>query len=112
MHDRFAIAVELFNAERYFEAHEAWEDEWRDSADPERRWLQGLIQAAVALHHRSRGNYPGATSVMARAIVNLRTCPHIMRGIDVVRFREELEIALADMRAENVGIKVTVRRAG
>jgi hypothetical protein len=49
------IAVEhgaaLFDRGQYFEAHEAWEERWRQSRDAsERLGLQGLIQIAAAFH--------------------------------------------------------------
>ena len=108
MADRFNEGIQLFNAARYFDAHEAWEDEWRESKDPERRWLQGLTQAAVALHHRSTGNVVGAISVMARSIVNLNTSPGHLRGVDIRQLRQDLELALAELRSGNAEVRVTV----
>ena len=35
--------LELMRAERWFDAHEALEDEWRDAPEPERDFLQGLV---------------------------------------------------------------------
>ena len=109
MHDRFIEAIRLFNRGRYFEAHEAWEDEWRESSDPERRWMQGLVQAAVAFHHRSTGNCVGAISVMARAIVNLESCPAVLREMDIGLFRQQLELAFAEMKAGNLDVRVTIQ---
>ena len=43
--------ADLFNRQQFFEAHEVWEDAWRESAGEERRYFQGLIQCAVALEH-------------------------------------------------------------
>ena len=44
----------------YFEAHEVWEDLWHDCPSADRRFVQSLIQAAVALYHWGRGNAAGA----------------------------------------------------
>ena len=65
--------VALFNAARFFEAHEALEDAWRAASEhsPTRRHLQGLVQLAVAFHHQSTGNYVGACSVMKRGVRNI-----------------------------------------
>jgi predicted metal-dependent hydrolase len=57
---QFLLGVELFNRGEFFEAHEVWEDLWRDGPPAERRFFQGLIQAAVAALHWSRGNAAGA----------------------------------------------------
>ena len=67
------LAVELFDAERFFEAHEVLETVWkRDGFDDEsRRWWRGLTQLAVACCHLQRGNLPGARGVLARAMTNL-----------------------------------------
>jgi predicted metal-dependent hydrolase len=106
MNDRFAKAVEFFNAGRYFDAHEAWEDEWRESGDPERRWLQGLVQVAVALHHRSTGNIAGAESVMDRALKNLETCPATLRGVNVAALRRDLAVAITEWKAGRVAAQI------
>ena len=57
---RFVTGAELFNRGAYFDAHEVWEDVWRDGAPADRRFYQALIQAAVALYHFERGNLTGA----------------------------------------------------
>jgi predicted metal-dependent hydrolase len=110
MRDRFIDAVHLFNAGRYFEAHESWEDEWRDANGPERCCLQGLVQAAVALHHRSTGNHAGAASVMARAIGNLKKCPEAMRRIDVARLRDDLANAFTDTGSIAERVQIAILR--
>ena len=46
---RYLAGILFFNSHDFFEAHEVWEDLWADSHDDERRFYQGLIQAAVAL---------------------------------------------------------------
>jgi hypothetical protein len=51
----FARGAEHWNATRFFEAHEDWETLWNDAVDPERLWLQGLIQLAAAFVHFERG---------------------------------------------------------
>ncbi|AWM38474.1 hypothetical protein GobsT_33720 [Gemmata obscuriglobus] len=57
---RFLAGVDLFNRGAFFDAHEVWEELWRDCPAPDRRFYQALIQAAVALHHFDRGNHTGA----------------------------------------------------
>ena len=58
---RFQRGVELFNAASWYEAHDVLEELWHETADPDRRVLQGLIQVAVAHVHLERGNRKGAT---------------------------------------------------
>jgi len=87
---RFREGIALFNAGEFFEAHEALEDAWRESTGEERRFLQGLVQVAVGLHHHSTGNLIGAKSVLARALENLRPYPDKHHGIEVATLRRAL----------------------
>jgi predicted metal-dependent hydrolase len=78
--DRYQVVIRHFNAREFYDAHEVWEDVWRESHGMEKRFLQGLIQAAVALHHHSTGNVVGACSLMARARRNLAGGPGAWGG--------------------------------
>lgn len=65
--------VELYTAGRYWDAHEAWEGPWRAEGDPYRRtFLQGLIQAAAAMHKLLVMHNPqSAAHLLARALEKL-----------------------------------------
>jgi uncharacterized protein len=67
--------IQLFNRGAFFEAHEVLEEVWRAAPAAEKRFLQGLIQAAVAFHHHSKGNVAGARSLLVRAAKNLEGYP-------------------------------------
>ncbi len=91
-------AVGLFNNAEFFEAHETWEDVWRAAGPPEKQFLQGLIQVAVAFHHYSKGNLAGARSLLARGHKNLSGYPDDFGGIQlgelmksVAQWRQALE---------------------
>ena len=65
-------ARDLFNTGEYWLAHEALETVWRSIIkEEEARVFQGLIQAAAALLHRSRGNRHGTVVVGAAALERL-----------------------------------------
>ncbi len=78
---RFREGIELFNSGEFFEAHEVLEDVWCAAPAAEKRFLQGLIQVAVALHHHSKENRVGARSLLARARRNLSGYPDEFGGI-------------------------------
>ncbi|MGC3968698.1 MAG: DUF309 domain-containing protein [Pirellulales bacterium] len=61
--------IELFNTCEFFEAHEAWEELWQEHFGPDRKFYQGLIQAAVAVHHFCNGNIRGAKRCTTEAAV-------------------------------------------
>ena len=65
--------IDLFNSGRYWDAHEAWEGPWRVECDPYRRtFLQGLIQAAAAMHKLLVMHNPrSAAHLLARALEKL-----------------------------------------
>src|SRR5262245_36201849 len=84
--DRAAVLnafMRAFDAGAYFDAHEILEAFWVGYRGDDRDFYRGLIQAAVALHHRGTGNAVGAASVGARA--RSRLVPYAPRyeAIDV-----------------------------
>lgn len=64
-----------YNAGEFFEAHEAWESVWLTAPQPEKTFLQGLIQVTVAMHHLSRNNLLGAIRLLTAALRKLE--PHV-----------------------------------
>ena len=54
-----------FDAGRYFEAHEVWENAWRVERGDVRQLLQGLIQVAAGFH---KGLVQGRPAGMARLL--------------------------------------------
>ncbi len=90
--DRYQLGIRHFNAREFYDAHEVWEDVWRESHGLEKRFLQGLIQAAVALHHHSTGNVVGACSLMERARGNLAECPEEFGEIRLGELLEALGV--------------------
>jgi predicted metal-dependent hydrolase len=88
--EKYQLGIRHFNAREFYDAHEVWEDVWRESDGVEKRFLQGLIQAAVALHHHSTGNVVGACSLMERARKNLAQCPAEFGGIRAGKLLGEL----------------------
>jgi hypothetical protein len=93
--EEYRVGIRHFNGREFYDAHEVWEDVWRESHGMEKQFLQGLIQAAVALHHHSTGNVVGACSLMARARRNLDACPEEFGEIRL----GELRGALGEWRA-------------
>lgn len=76
-------AVEQFNDGYWFESHETLEDLWQVTPLPERDLLQGIIQAAAALVHFARGEYPGILKLFDSSLDKLRQFEPERLGIDV-----------------------------
>src|SRR5690349_6531447 len=71
---RYLTGVLLFNRQDYVEAHEVWEDLWAEAHGDERRFYQGLIQAAVGLCHFERSNLGGAVKLYRSASDYMAPC--------------------------------------
>jgi predicted metal-dependent hydrolase len=91
--------IEHFNRCDFFEAHEAWEEVWQDYQGPSRKFYQGLIQVAVALHHFGNGNIRGARKLYhsSRAYLEPYRPRHL--GIDLDKLLAQFEHCFADVLA-------------
>jgi predicted metal-dependent hydrolase len=89
--------IEHFNVCDFYESHEVWEALWADCQGPSRRFYQGLIQAAVALHHFGNGNIRGARKLYYSTRGYLEPYAPWHMGLDVRRFLLELERCFAQV---------------
>jgi uncharacterized protein len=87
--EKFKRGVADFNAGRFFEAHEIWEELWLAAFEPEKTFLQGLIQIAAGFHHHGRGNGRGAQSLLMAGVAKLAECPDQFRGMAMADLRRE-----------------------
>jgi len=85
-----AAGLACYRNQEFFEAHEHWEGVWNELVDPERPFLQGLIQVTVAMHHYQRANLLGAERQLRRALERLERCPACFGGIDVATLRGDV----------------------
>ena len=76
-------AIELFDQQRYFEAHEFLEYVWKSKEipDDERDFWKGVTQVAVGCCHIQRGNETGAATLLERAASYLAPYPEVHAGI-------------------------------
>lgn len=80
--------VDRFNAGRFFDAHEAWEEVWRSTTPEPKDLWRGLIQVAVGLyHHLERGNPAAARRVLARGLRRIEPFPQGTEGLDLDALR-------------------------
>ena len=75
--------IEHFNVCDFFEAHEVWEELWTNYQGPSRKFYQGLIQVAVALHHFGNGNIRGARKLYHSSRAYLEPYAPWHEGLDV-----------------------------
>jgi predicted metal-dependent hydrolase len=98
--ERYLAGILFFNQHDFFEAHEVWEALWMDCAGPERRFYQGLIQAAVGLFHFGNGNVRGAAKLYhtSRAYMEPYGSPYL--GLDSAAFWRQMERCFAPLLAD------------
>jgi len=82
--------IDFFNQGQWYEAHEVWEDLWRETEGEARGFYQGLVQLAVGLHHISGGNLRGGKRVLDRGIEHIRAFPDRFMGIDNERLQQDI----------------------
>jgi predicted metal-dependent hydrolase len=99
--EQFPKGIALFNARKFFESHEVWEELWLVEPEPEKTFLQGLIQLAAACHHHGRGNRRGAQSLLAAGLAKLGRFPDDHRGIAVAKLRADAEQWAATLSGGN-----------
>ena len=94
---RYLEGIRCFDNREFFEAHEVWEDLWRDEQGPSRRYYQGLIQVAVCLHHFGNGNTRGARKLYHSSRGYLEGyCPRYL-GLDLDRLLTDFEQCCAEL---------------
>jgi predicted metal-dependent hydrolase len=100
---KYETGIALFNRGEYFDAHEIWEELWMECAASERRFVQALIQAAVAVHHFERGNHTGAARLFRSGRAYMDPFRPLHRGLDVDGFWQQMEAHLAPALASGAG---------
>jgi hypothetical protein len=90
-----AEAISLFNAERFWEAHEVLESLWRVAEGDEKLLLQGLILVCAAFVHEQKGEEAVAMGVAKRALPLLRWDQTTYNGVDIALLRVRLSDTVA-----------------
>jgi predicted metal-dependent hydrolase len=87
--------ITLFNSGKFWEAHEAWEEIWKNHPEDGRFFLQGLIQLAAAYHQLGKKVYRGVVIHLKQAQERLKLFPSDFLGIDVSPILEVIDDSLA-----------------
>ena len=96
--DTFLDALNLFNKQKWYEAHDAFEDIWNTLDGDERQIIQGILQVSVSQFHLSKGNLNGATILMGEGLGRIKSRTNIDLGIDLESFCKCLEKLLRKLQ--------------
>ncbi len=94
-----AEGLRCYREAEFFEAHEHWELVWLNLQEPQKTFLQALIQVAAALHHFQRGNRMGTTSLLQAALRRLDPCCPSFGGISLTLLCREIRLWLRTLEA-------------
>jgi hypothetical protein len=86
----YLAGIRYFNDRDFFESHEVWEDVWNDCDPASRKFYQGLIQTAVALHHFGNGNLRGAVKLYHSSRAYLEPYRPVYGGLNVAHLLDEM----------------------
>jgi hypothetical protein len=95
-----AEGLRLYNTGEYFAAHEAWESVWLAAPEPDRPFLQALIQVTAAFEHLKRNsNQLGATRLLTAALRRLAPYPSHFGNIDLDLLRDDIRDRIESLTA-------------
>ena len=100
----YLAGVALFNVREFFEAHEVLEDLWNECAQPDRRFYQAVLQAAVALYHFGNSNLRGSVKLFRSARAYMDPYPEVHLGLDRAAFWRDMDACFAPVFADGVDL--------
>ncbi|MDR3751061.1 MAG: DUF309 domain-containing protein [Terracidiphilus sp.] len=96
-----AEGLACYGRREFFEAHEHWELVWLRLPEPEKSFVQAIIQVAAAFHHLQQGNVAGTQSLLQRVQRRLATYPASFGGIAIEPLRTEIGAWLRGIESGN-----------
>ena len=100
--ESFVIALNLFNNQDWYEAHDAFEEIWYSVDGDERQVIQGILQVSVSQFHLSKGNLNGATILLGEGLGRIKSRTKINLGIDLESFCRCLETLLRKLQYKEI----------
>jgi predicted metal-dependent hydrolase len=94
----FWLGVEQFNQRQFYDCHDTLEALWMDAIEPEKRFYQGVLQIAVALHHLGNHNWRGAVILLGEGINRLRHYQPVYAEVDVSQLLNQAADVLATLQ--------------
>ena len=89
--DSLQEAIDLFNNQKWYEAHDAFEDIWNDLVGNERQIVQGILQVSVSQFHLNKGNVNGAMILLGEGLGRIKNRVSEDLEIDLILFCVSLE---------------------
>jgi predicted metal-dependent hydrolase len=97
--EALAEGLRCYRNAEFWNAHEHWENVWLRLEEPEKSFLQALIQTTAAFHHVQTGNIRGGVSLLDKALRRFGSCPEAFGNIDLAQLREEAGVWLLALKS-------------
>lgn len=94
----FWRGVEQFNHGQFYDCHDTLEAIWMEAAAPDKAFLQGVLQVAVALYHLGNLNWKGAVILLGEGIRRLVPYQPEYFGIDVEQLIDQSDRLLTTLQ--------------
>lgn len=95
--EQYRAGIKLFNEEEFFDCHDVLEELWSDMEGDGRKYIQGLIQAAIALFHFGNENFGGAKKLYISARKNLDPYGEEFMGVELGRFLADFQTCFQEL---------------
>jgi len=93
-------ALDLFNNQKWYEAHDAFEEIWNGLYGDERQIIQGILQVAVSQFHLNKGNLNGAMILLGEGLGRIKSRVSVDLGLDLCSFCKSLELLLEKLHSK------------
>ena len=97
IHPAAIKGMQLFNAGKFWLAHEKLEEAWKEEKGAVRELYRAVLQTAVVYLHVTRDNYNGAVKVYGRVQKWIQPWPNVCRGIEIEQLRQDLEAVITEV---------------
>lgn len=87
--DDFWLGVEQFNQQQFYACHDTLEALWMDAIETDKKFYQGILQIAVALHHLENHNWRGAVILLGEGMSRLQGYRPDYAEIDLERVLDQ-----------------------
>lgn len=89
----FTKGVDLFNAGKFWEAHETFEDLWRRQKGDVKRLVQGFVQSAAAFSYIERRRYESILYLFDKSVEKLAATSHLLPGVNIQHLVDSMKDA-------------------
>jgi predicted metal-dependent hydrolase len=96
--ERFRDGVRLFNEGYHWEAHEAFEDVWRDQESDAKTYVQGFVQMAAAYSFIKLHKAGSAVYLFEKALQKFVEFEHLDGGIALKPLIDSMQVGLLAIR--------------